>query len=82
MRDYASINELICLSNLESLNAVMINDGIKQPIRLERLNDIAISQIQILNKNDIDYLDNKQLELLKTNKSLTKLSSPDKNKIA
>ena len=71
MRDYASINELICLSNLESLNAVMINDGIKQPIRLERLNDIAISQIQILNKNDIDYLDNKQLELLKTNKSLT-----------
>ena len=82
MRDYASINELICLSNLESLNAVMINDGIKQPIRLERLNDIAISQIQILNKNDIDYLDNKQLELLKTNKSLTELSSPDKNKIA
>ena len=67
MRDYASINELICLSNLESLNAVMINDGIKQPIRLERLNDIAISQIQILNKNDIDYLDNKKLELLKTN---------------
>ena len=65
MRDYASINELICLSNLESLNAVMINDGIKQPIRLERLNDIAISQIQILNKNDIDYLDNKQLQLLK-----------------
>ena len=82
MRDYASINELICLSNLESLNAVMINDGIKQPIRLERLNDIAISQIQILNKNDIDYLDNKQLELLKTNKSLTELSSLDKNKIA
>jgi hypothetical protein len=82
MRDYASINELICLSNLENLNAVMINDGIKQPIRLERLNDIAISQIQILNKNDIDYLDNKQLELLKTNKSLTELSSPDKNKIA
>ncbi|MBR6073515.1 MAG: KilA-N domain-containing protein [Bacilli bacterium] len=80
MRDYASINELICLSNLESLNAVMINDGIKQPIRLERLNDIAISQIQILNKNDIDYLDNKQLELLKTNKSLTELSSPDKIK--
>ena len=71
MRDYASINELICLSNLESLNAVMINDAIKQPIRLEKLNDIAISQIQILNKNDIDYLDNKQLELLKTNKSLT-----------
>ena len=82
MRDYASINELICLSNLESLNAVMINDGIKQSIRLERLNNIAISQIQILNKNDIDYLDNKQLELLKTNKSLTELSSPDNNKIA
>jgi hypothetical protein len=28
IRDYASINELICLSNMENINAVMINDGI------------------------------------------------------
>ena len=56
IRDYATINELICLANLENLNSVFINDGLKQPERLERLNKIAISQMQILNNNDIKYL--------------------------
>ena len=58
MRDYASINELICLANLENLNSVFINDGIKQSIRLERLNKIAISQMQILNNSDTILLEN------------------------
>ena len=57
IRDYASINELICLANLENLNSVFINDGIKQSIRLERLNNIAISQMKILNNNDTIYLE-------------------------
>ena len=48
-RDYASINELICLSNMENINAVMIDDGIPQPQRLKRLNEIAIHQMSILN---------------------------------
>ena len=48
-RDYASINELICLSNLENINAVMINDGIQQAQRLKRLNEIAIHQMSVLN---------------------------------
>ena len=52
IRDYASINELICLTNLENLNSVFINDGLKQSIRLERLNKIAISQMKILNESD------------------------------
>ena len=56
MRDYASINELICLANLENLNSVLINEGISQAIRLERLNKIAISQMQILSQTDIKYL--------------------------
>ncbi len=47
-RDYADINQLICLSNLENLNAVMIQDGIAQPERLQRLNEIAIHQMKIL----------------------------------
>lgn len=47
-RDYASVNELICLSNLENLNAVMISDGIPQPQRLKRLNEIAIHQMKVL----------------------------------
>ena len=48
IRDYASINELICLSNMENINAVLINDGISQNERLLRLNKIAIQQMTIL----------------------------------
>lgn len=48
LRDYASINELICLSNLENLNAVFINEKISQKDRLIKLNEIAIQQMMIL----------------------------------
>ncbi len=48
IRDYATVNELICLSNLESLNAVLIEDGIPQKERLIKLNEIAIHQMVIL----------------------------------
>ena len=58
IRDYASINELICLANLENLNSAFINDGLNQSIRLEQLNKIAISQMQILNNSDTILLEN------------------------
>ena len=48
IRDYASINELICLSNMENLNAVFIDQGIPQGERLVRLNRIAIQQMRVL----------------------------------
>jgi len=48
IRDYASIIELICLANMENLNAVFINDNLSQHDRLIRLNKIAIQQMQIL----------------------------------
>ncbi|MEE1165925.1 MAG: KilA-N domain-containing protein [Treponema sp.] len=48
IRDYATINQLICLSNMENLNAVFINDGLPQSDRLEKLNKIAIQQMKIL----------------------------------
>jgi len=48
MRDYATINQLICLSNMENLNAVFINEGILQHDRLHKLNKIAIQQMTIL----------------------------------
>lgn len=48
IRDYAGINELICLSNLENLNAVFINENIPQNQRLIKLNRIAIQQMSIL----------------------------------
>ena len=56
IRDYSTINELICLANLENLNSVFINDGLKQSERLIRLNNIAISQMKILNDSDVKYL--------------------------
>lgn len=52
MRDYASINQLICLSNLENLNAVFINENISQKERLTKLNLIAIQQMKILQKGE------------------------------
>ena len=51
IRDYASINELICLSNMENLNAVFIDQGIPQSERLIKLNQIAIQQMKVL-END------------------------------
>lgn len=48
IRDYASINELICLSNMENLNAVFIENGMSQQERLIKLNQIAIHQMSIL----------------------------------
>jgi hypothetical protein len=48
MRDYATINQFICLSNMENLNAVFINEGIPQRDRLHKLNKIAIQQMTAL----------------------------------
>ena len=52
IRDYATVNELICLSNLESLNAVFIEDGLPQKERLVKLNEIAIHQMIILEEQE------------------------------
>ena len=48
IRDYPTINELICLSNMESLNAVFISQGLPQKERLIKLNQIAIQQMNVL----------------------------------
>ena len=52
IRDYANINELICLANLENVNSIYINEGIKQSERLIKLNKIAISQMEILTETN------------------------------
>ena len=59
IRDYASVNELICLSNMENLNAIFIEQGISQPERIIKLNQIAIHQMSILDN------DNNERKLLK-----------------
>ncbi|MEI6346523.1 MAG: KilA-N domain-containing protein [Bacteroidota bacterium] len=48
MRDYAEINQLICLSNMENLNAVFIHENMSQSERLLKLNKIAIQQMIVL----------------------------------
>jgi hypothetical protein len=56
IRDFASINELICLSNMENLNAVFINEKMSQKERLIKLNKIAIQQMSILQNVEIRRL--------------------------
>ena len=48
IRDYATINELICLANMENINAVLIDEGIPQGDRLVKLNQVAIQQMRVL----------------------------------
>lgn len=48
VRDYATAAQLVCLSNLENLNALFIKDGLPQGDRLARLNSIAIHQMTLL----------------------------------
>ncbi len=56
IREYATINELICLANLENINSIYINERIEQSERLIRLNKIAISQMEILTKTNKNIL--------------------------
>ena len=72
IRDFSSINELVVLSNLENLNAVMIKENIDKTERFKQLTKVAQSQLNTLDGkdfikslrklNDTTYLDqqNKQ----------------------
>jgi len=51
IRDYANVSQLVCLSNLENLNALFIKEELPQAERLEKLNKIAIDQMKILIEN-------------------------------
>ncbi len=48
VRDQANASQLVCLANLENLNALFINEEMPQPLRLQKLNRIAIEQMEIL----------------------------------
>ncbi len=56
IRDYANIQQLVCLANLESLNAIFINDKIIQKERLKKLNEVAIHQMKILSQHNESFL--------------------------
>jgi hypothetical protein len=48
IRDYANVSQLVCLSNLENLNALFITEGMLQSERLLKMNRIAIQQMKLL----------------------------------
>jgi hypothetical protein len=48
IRDQANASQLVCLANLENLNALFISEAMEQPLRLQKLNRIAIEQMEIL----------------------------------
>lgn len=56
IRDYTDVNELVCFSNLESINSIYITEGYPQNERLEKLNKIAIAQIKILTQSNVKLL--------------------------
>ena len=51
IRDYADVSQLVCLSNLENLNALFIRENVPQSERLRKLNQIAIHQMKLLTDN-------------------------------
>ncbi len=48
IRDYANVSQLVCLSNLENLNALFIQEKVPQADRLRKFNQIAIHQMKLL----------------------------------
>ena len=52
MRDFATLEQLVVLSNMESINALIIQQGLSQNDRLIQLNKVAISQMKSLLANN------------------------------
>ena len=63
MRDYASLNELLVLANMESYNAILIGKGVDQKERMIELRNLARRQLMSLKKlgdSDIKKLEGKK----------------------
>lgn len=70
IRDYANVSQLVCLTNIENLNALFIGEGISQGDRLIKLNAIAISQMKLLTGDHrVNILDKKPQISLNGNKN-------------
>lgn len=65
IRDYSSVEQLICLSNMESLNALFIKQGLTQKQRLQALNEIAIDQMKSLVGRGNATIKNRKIQLLR-----------------
>ena len=62
IRDYAEVAQLVCLSNLENLNAYLIERGVNQQERLIELNKTAIRQMKVLTEETLQVSDGSDLE--------------------
>jgi len=62
LREFASVEQLLVLANIESMNAEFIHMGLPQPERLQRLNEIAIRQIQVLTAGSVIHRLDTQME--------------------
>ena len=51
IRDYSNVTQLVCLANLENLNAIWIEESLSQADRLQRLNQVAIQQMKLLTQD-------------------------------
>ena len=60
MRDYASIEQLLVLANMESYNSILIENGMLSNERIVLLNEMARNQMRVLIRNDIGVLDHKE----------------------
>lgn len=56
IRDYATIQQLLVLANMESYNAILITQGMPQNIRMQSLRDMAVKQLYTLNSLSVDNL--------------------------
>ncbi len=52
IRDYATLEQLVVLSNMESINALLIQQGLPQTDRLIQLNKVAITQMKSLTESN------------------------------
>ena len=62
IRDYAEVSQLVCLSNLENLNAYLIEQGLSQQERLIKLNNAAIRQMKVLAEETLQLTDGSDSE--------------------
>ena len=60
IRDHATLNQLLILANMESYNAILIEQDIKQSVRVKLLNELAIRQLKAIQKLDTNTI--KKLE--------------------
>jgi len=56
MRDHANVHQLVCLANMESMNAYLIAQGLSQAERIQQLNELAIKQMTILTRQEVPIL--------------------------